>query len=69
VEHRLKVFENRVLKKTSESKRDEIVGGWRKFNVEELNNSFSSLSINIMIKSWRMRWAGHITRTGEEDCM
>jgi hypothetical protein len=45
-------------------KRDEMIGGWRKLHNEELHNSNSSLSIIRMIKSRRMRWAGHVARTG-----
>jgi hypothetical protein len=59
-EHRLRVFENRVLRKMFGPKRDEIVGGWRKRRNEELDNLYSSPSIIKMIKSSRMRWAGHV---------
>jgi hypothetical protein len=50
-EHRLRVFENRVLR------RDEVTGGWRKLHNEELRDLYSSPSIIGMIKSRRMRWA------------
>jgi hypothetical protein len=44
-EHRLRVFENRVLRRTFEPKRDEVTGGWRKLHNEELHNLYSSPSI------------------------
>jgi hypothetical protein len=47
-------------------KRDEVTGGWRKLNNEELHNLYSSPSIIRMIKSRRMRWAGHVARMGEK---
>jgi hypothetical protein len=46
-------------------KRDGVTGGWRKLHNEELHNLYSSLSIIRMIKTRRMRWAGHISRMGE----
>jgi hypothetical protein len=54
-EHRLKGFENRVLRRILGPKRDEVTGGWRKLHNEELHNLFSSPSIIRMIKSRRMR--------------
>jgi hypothetical protein len=54
------VFENRVLRRIFKSKRDEVMGGWRKLQNEELHNLYSSPSIIRMIKSRRMRWAGHM---------
>jgi hypothetical protein len=51
------------------SKRDEVTGGWRKLHNEELHNLFSSPSIIRMIKSRRMRWAGHVAHGGEEECI
>jgi hypothetical protein len=44
----------------------EVTGGWRKLHNEELHNLYSSPSIIRMIKSRTMRWAGHVTRMGEE---
>jgi hypothetical protein len=58
-EHRVRVFENRVLRRIFGPKGDEVIGGWRKLHNEELHDLYSS-SINIMIKSRRMRWAGHV---------
>jgi hypothetical protein len=66
-ERRLRVFENRVLRRIFRSKRDEATGGWRKLYNEELHNLFSSPSIIRMIKSRRMRWAGHVARMMEEE--
>jgi hypothetical protein len=65
-EHRLRVFENRVLRRIFGPKRDEVTEGWRKLHNEELHNLYSSPSIIRMIKSRRMRWAGHIVRMGEK---
>jgi hypothetical protein len=65
-EHRLRVFENRVLRRISGPKRDEVTGEWRKLHNEELHNLYSSPDIIRQIKSRRMRWAGHVARMGEE---
>jgi hypothetical protein len=65
-EHRLRVFENRVLRRRFGPKRDEVTGGWRKLHNEELHSVYSSPSITRMIKSRRMRWAGHVARMGEK---
>jgi hypothetical protein len=59
-EHRLKVFENRVLRRIFGSKRDEVKAGWRKLHNKEFHNLYSSPSINRMIKSSRIGWAGHV---------
>jgi hypothetical protein len=64
VEHRLRVFENRVLRRIFGPKRDEVTGGWRKLHNVELHNLYSSPSIIRMIKSRRMRWTGHVARMG-----
>jgi hypothetical protein len=56
------MFENRALRRIFEPKRDEVTGSWRKLHNEELHNLYSSQSISRMIKSRRMRWAGHVTR-------
>jgi hypothetical protein len=65
-EHRLRVFENRVLLRIFGPKRDEVTGGWRKLHNEELLNLHSSPNTIRMINSRRMRWAGHVARMGEK---
>jgi len=62
---RLRVFEKRVLRRIFGPKRDEVTGKWRKLHNEELNNLYSSPNIVRVIKSRRMRWAGHVARMGE----
>jgi hypothetical protein len=57
-EHRLRVFENKVLRRIFGSRREEMMGGWRKPQNEELHNLYSSPSIIRMVKSRRMRWQG-----------
>jgi hypothetical protein len=70
-EHRLRLFKNEVLRKIFllrkifGPKRDEVTGDWRKLRNEEFHNLCSSSSIIRMIKSRRMRWAGHEGRSGE----
>jgi hypothetical protein len=61
-EHRLRVFENRVLRRIFGSKRAKVKGGWRKLHNEELHNLYSLPSIIRMIKSRRRAWAGHVAR-------
>jgi hypothetical protein len=63
---RLRVFENRVLRRIFGPNRDEVTGECRKLHNEELNNLYSSPNIVWVIKSSRMRWAGHVARMGEE---
>jgi hypothetical protein len=65
-EQRLRVFENRVSRGIFGPKRDEVTGGWRKLHNEELHNLYSSPSTIRIIKSRRMRWAGHVERFGEK---
>jgi hypothetical protein len=65
-EHRLRVFENRVLRRMFRPKRDEVTGEWRKLHNEELHNLYSSPDIIRQVKSRRMRLAGHVERMGEE---
>jgi hypothetical protein len=62
-EHRLRVLENRVMRRTFGPKRDKVTGDWRKLHNEELHNLYSSP--NRMMKSRRMRWAGEVARMGE----
>jgi hypothetical protein len=64
-ERRLRVFEIRVLKRLFGPKRDEVPGEWRKLHNEKLKDLYSSPSIVGVIKSKRMRWAGHVARMGE----
>jgi hypothetical protein len=65
-EHRLRVFENRVLRRIFGPRRDEVTGGWRKLNNEELRDLYFSPGILRTIKSRRMRWAEHVALIGEE---
>jgi hypothetical protein len=60
------VFGNRVLSRIFGPKRDGVTGGWRKLHNEELHNLYSSPSKMRIIKSRRMRWAGHVARMGEK---
>jgi len=64
-ERKLRVFENRVLRRLFGPKREEVTGEWRKLRIEELNDLYSSLIIIRVIKSRRMRWAGHVALIGE----
>jgi hypothetical protein len=64
-QHRLRVFENRVLRRIFGSKRDEVTGEWSKLHSEELHILYSSPNIIRHIKSRRMRWAGHVACMGE----
>jgi hypothetical protein len=64
--HRLRIFENRVLRSIFGPKRDEVTGVWRKLHNEEFRDFYSSRSIIRIIKSMRMRWVGHIARMGEK---
>jgi hypothetical protein len=59
IKHKLRVFENRMLRIFG-PKRDGVTGGWRKLCNEELHNLYSSPSIIRIIVSRRMRWAGHV---------
>jgi hypothetical protein len=64
-EHRLRVFENRILRIIFGYKRDEATEDCRKLHNEELHNLYSSQDIIRQVKSRRMRWAGHVARMGE----
>jgi hypothetical protein len=61
------VFENRVLRRIFGPKRDEVTGEWRKLHNKGLHDLYSSPSIIRIIKSRRMRWAGHVARIGGEE--
>jgi hypothetical protein len=63
-EHRLRVFENRVLRKIFGQKRDEVTEEWRKLHNEELRDFYSLPSIIRIIKSRRMRWTVNVARMG-----
>jgi hypothetical protein len=63
-EHRLRVFENRVLRRIFGPKREED-GSWRKLHNDKIHSLYSSPNIVWVIKSRRMRWAGHLARMGE----
>jgi hypothetical protein len=65
-ENRLRVFENRFLRRIFGLKRDEVTGEWKKLHNEELHILYTSPDIIRQIKSRRMRWAGHVARMGEE---
>ena len=64
-ERRLRVFENRVLRRVFGPKRDEVTGEWRQLHNEELMDLYSLPNIVRVVKSRRMRWAGHVARMGE----
>jgi hypothetical protein len=63
-EHRLRVFEKRMLRRIFGPKREED-RSWRKLHNDELHSLYSSPNIVKVIKSWRMRWAGHVAHMGE----
>ena len=68
-EHRLKVFENRVLRKIFGPKRDGVTGEWRKLHSEELLNVYYSPHIIRVTKSIRRGWARGVTRMGDRKCL
>jgi hypothetical protein len=68
-ERRLRVFENRVLKRIFGPKRDEVTGEWRKLHKEELTDLYFLPSIVRVIKSRRMRLAGHVAVWGRGECV
>jgi hypothetical protein len=63
-EHRLRVFENMVLRRIFGPKRDEVTGEWRKLHNEELRDLYSSPSIIRIIKARKMRWVRHVAQMG-----
>jgi len=65
-ERKLRVFENMVLRRIFGPRRDEVTAEWRRLHNEELNDLYSSPNIVRVIKSRRMRWAGHVACMGEE---
>jgi len=65
-ECRLRVFENRVLRKVFGTKRGEVTGEWRELHNEELNDLYSLPNTVRVVKSRRMRWAGQVARMGED---
>ena len=65
-ERRLRVFENRVLRRVFGPERDEVTGEWRKLHNEELSDLYSLPNNVRVVKSRRMRWAGHVACMGEE---
>jgi len=64
-ERRLRISENRVLRRILELKRDEVIGEWRKRRNEDLNDMYSSPNIIRVVTARRMRRAGHVARTGK----
>jgi hypothetical protein len=64
-EQRLRVFENRVLRRIFGPKRQEVAGGWRRLHNEELHNLQLSPKIIRLVKSRRIRWTEHIARMGK----
>ena len=64
-ERRVRVFENRVLRRVFGPKRDEVTGEWKKLHNEELSDLYSLPNIVRVVKSRRMRWAGHVARIGQ----
>jgi hypothetical protein len=65
-ENRLRVFDNRVLRRIFGPKRDEVTGEWRKLHNEELHILYCSPNIIRQIKSRRMSWVGCVAHMGEE---
>jgi hypothetical protein len=65
-ERRLRVFENKVLRRIFGPRRDEVTEEWRRLHNEELNDLYCSPNIVRVIKSRKMRWAVHVARMGEE---
>jgi PAS domain-containing protein len=66
-ERRLRVFENRALRRVFGPKRDEVIGKGRQLHNEELNDRYSLPNIVRVVKSGRMRWAGNVARMGKRE--
>jgi hypothetical protein len=66
-ERRLRMFENRVLRKIFGTKRDEVTREWRKLNIEQINDLYYSPNFVRIIKARTIRWAGHVDRMGRRD--
>jgi hypothetical protein len=64
-EHRLRMFENRMLRRIFGPKREEVAGGWRRLHNEELHNVYASTNIIRVIKSRNVRWTVHEARVGD----
>ena len=65
-ERKLRVFVNKMLRRIFGPRMDEVTGDWRRLHNEEINNLYWSPNMVRVIKSRRMRWAGHVARMGEE---
>jgi hypothetical protein len=65
-EHKLREFENRILRRIFGPKKNGMTGGWRKLHNEELHDLYSLASMIRIIKSKRMGWAGHVAQMGEK---
>jgi len=65
-ERKLRVFENMMLRRIFGPRRGEVMGEWRRLHNKELNDLYSSPNSVRVIKSRRMRWAGHVAHMGEE---
>ena len=63
---KLRVFENKVLRRIFGPRRDEVTGEWRRLHNDELNDLYSSPNIVRVIKSRKMGWTVHVARVGEE---
>jgi hypothetical protein len=65
-EHRLGAFEKKVVMIIFGPKRDEVAAGWRRLQNEELSNLYASQNIITVIKSSKLRWAGHVVYMGQK---
>jgi len=68
-EHRLRLFVNGVSRRIFVPKSNEIIEEWRKLHNEELNDLYTSPKVSRLLKPRRMRWEGHVARTGESRCI